>query len=193
MQRSVRRALVLEDDRPLCAAIARLVRSWGAEVWEAHSAAEARVLLERQPDLLIADVRLPDETSFGVVAEAARRRPSPVVVAMSGQASPEEAFQLGQLGVRAYLAKPISVESLTREVETALRQPAGLEPLIAACVGNTALRKLQDDVRRVMIDQALALSDGSRSGAARLLCVSRQAVQQVMRERSDRDLSDRVV
>ena len=43
------------------------------------------------------------------------------------------------------------------------------------------MRKLQEQLRDVMLKQALALSDGSRSGAARLLDVSRQAVQQILR------------
>ena len=36
-------------------------------------------------------------------------------------------------------------------------------------------------MRSVMLHQALALTEGSRSGAARLLDVSRQAVQQILR------------
>jgi DNA-binding transcriptional LysR family regulator len=36
-----------------------------------------------------------------------------------------------------------------------------------------------------MVEQALAKAEGSRSGAARLLSVSRQAVQQMVREREE--------
>ena len=44
------------------------------------------------------------------------------------------------------------------------------------------MRELQSDVRRVMIEQALAKARNSRSGAARLLDMTRQAVQQIVRE-----------
>jgi DNA-binding transcriptional LysR family regulator len=47
------------------------------------------------------------------------------------------------------------------------------------------MRELQTEVRRVMVEQALAKAEGSRSGAARLLSVSRQAVQQMVREREE--------
>jgi DNA-binding NtrC family response regulator len=159
-------------------------------VWQARSVAEATKLMDQQPDLMIVDVRLPDGDAFSLVELAARAKPSPVVVAVSGEASPEEAFRLGQLGVRAYVAKPFSVESLSAEVEAALRAAPKLEPWVAACVGQTSMRDLQSEVRRVMIDQAIALAEGNRSGAARLLHVSRQAVQQVMRDRSDHSDDD---
>jgi hypothetical protein len=53
--------------------------------------------------------------------------------------------------------------------------------LIAACVGRVPLRELQRNLRKVMMMQALALSEGSRSETARLLAVSRQAIQQMLR------------
>ena len=48
-----------------------------------------------------------------------------------------------------------------------------------------AIRELVGDVRDEMIEQALARSGGNVSEAARLLKVSRQAVQQVLRSRRD--------
>jgi DNA-binding NtrC family response regulator len=143
----------------------------------------ALALLERDPQLVIMDVRLPDGTALDVAEAATRRRPAPTMVVVSGNASPEESFRLAQAGVRAYLAKPLGMDDLVQAVEGALREGPALEPLVAAAVGHTSMRELQGDVRRVMVDQALALADGSRSGAARLLQVSRQAVQQIMRER----------
>jgi two-component system response regulator RegA len=181
--RPVRRVLIVEDDRPLCTAIARLARNkWATEVWQANSIAEARSLMAQQPDLMIVDVKLPDGDAFGLIELAWNSMPAPVVVAMSGAASPEEAFRLGQLGVRAYVAKPLSVESLSEQVDGALRAPPDIEPMVTALVGQVGLRDAQEKVRTTMIEQAIALSDGNRSNAARLLKVSRQAVQQQMRE-----------
>jgi two-component system, response regulator RegA len=70
-------------------------------------------------------------------------------------------------------------------VEKALSEPPKLDALVAASVGRTPMRELQTEVRRVMVEQALAKAEGSRSGAARLLHVSRQAVQQMVREREE--------
>ncbi len=177
--------IVVEDDAVLRGAIARIMRTRGAQVSEAGTAAEAKSLLSETPppDLLIIDVHLPDETAFEVLDLASRISPTPISVAMSGKASPEEAFRLAQLGVRAYLAKPLSASELESTVDAALQEPPRLEPLIPACVGHVPMRVLQRQVRSLMVKEALAQSEGSRSGAARLLDVSRQAIQQILRGR----------
>jgi CheY-like chemotaxis protein len=155
---------------------------WGARVSEAETAAEARALLALSPppDLVAIDVRLPDETVFEVLDVAARRSPAPRVIAMSGQASPEEAFRLAQKGVRVYLPKPVSIGQLEEAVRVAMGEAPILEPLLSASVGHVPLREVQSEVRRVMVTEALARTEGSKSGAARLLRVSRQALQQIL-------------
>jgi len=176
------RVLIVEDHKPLRQAIARAARTWGAEVLEAGTVREGRALLARLPDVVIVDVALPDGQAQPIVEAAVRMRPVAAVIAMSGQASAEEAFQLARSGARRYLPKPISLEELTRSVEEALADRPSLDPFVAAHVGNTPLREVQGEVRRVMIEQALAKARNSRSGAARLLDMTRQAVQQIVRE-----------
>jgi two-component system response regulator RegA len=176
------RVLIVEDHKPLRQAIARAGRGWGAEVLEAGTVQEGRDLLARLPDVVIVDVALPDGQALPIVEEAVRMRPAAAVIAMSGQASAEEAFQLARSGARRYLRKPISLEELTRSVEEALADRPNLDAFVAAHVGNTPLREVQGEVLRVMIEQALAKAHNSRSGAARLLDLTRQAVQQIVRE-----------
>lgn len=181
MRRRLERVLIVEDNAPVRTAIARVVRGWGAQPLEAGTAAEAMALLSPPPDLIIIDVHLPDEPAFAVLEAASRVWPVPLKVAISGAASPEETFRLAQLGVRAYLNKPLSIDGLTAAVDSALREAPDLDPLITEFVGHVPMRELQGRVRTVMMRQALALMEGSRSGAARLLDVSRQAVQQMLR------------
>jgi DNA-binding NtrC family response regulator len=175
--------LIVEDHAPLRSAIARRVRAWGSRALEAANAREASVLLATGPDLLIVDLRLPDEPAFGVIEASTRLWPKPMCVAISGCASPEQAFQLAQLGVRAFIEKPFSLDQLERTVAHAYERAPALDALIAACVGRVPLRELQEQLRDVMVQQALALSKGSRSETARLLAVSRQAIQQMLRGR----------
>jgi len=182
-QGKLKRVLIVEDDAALRSAIARRVAAWGARVLEAGSARAAKALLSTAPDLLLVDLHLPDEPAFTVIEAAAQLWPKPICVAISGRASPEQAFRLAQLGVRAYLGKPFSLDELQQAVESAFREAPRLETLIAACVGRVPLRELQEHLRKVMVLQALALSDGSRSETARLLAVSRQAIQQMLRGR----------
>jgi len=179
----LKRVLIVEDDDGLRRSLARVVRRWGTEVVEASTVADALEKLGDNPELLITDVALPDGDAFKLLEVASRKRPAPVAIAVSGQTSTEDAFRLAQVGVRAYLEKPFDTEDLTQRVEAALSQAPSLEALVAASVGRTPMRELQGEVRRVMVEQALAQAEGSRSGAARLLNVSRQAVQQMVRER----------
>jgi DNA-binding NtrC family response regulator len=173
--------LIVEDDQPLRSAIARRIADWGARPLEAGTAREAKAMLTSSPDLLVVDLRLPDEPAFSVIEAAAQLWPKPIIVAISGCASPEQAFRLAQLGVRAYIGKPFSLDELQQAIEGAYREAPPLESLIAACVGRVPLRELQRNLRKVMMLQALALSEGSRSETARLLAVSRQAIQQMLR------------
>jgi DNA-binding NtrC family response regulator len=179
--RQLQRALVVDDNAPLRAAIARWLRDWGLEVVEAGTASEAKALLDPPPDLMIVDVRLPDDTALGVIEAASKVSPVPLKVAISGEASPEEAFELARRGVRAYLPKPFTLQELSDAVMDASREIPELELLVAELVGHVPMREVQGHVRKVMVEQALTLSSGSRSGAARLLDVTRQAVQQMVR------------
>lgn len=185
----LRRVLIVEDDDALRRSLARVVRHWGAEVIEAGTVAEGITKLELNPEVLITDVALPDGEAFELLEAAGQRRPAPVAIAVSGAVTTEQSFRLGQLGCRAFLEKPFDLEELAGRVEKALTEAPDLQALVAASVGRTPMRELQGEVRRVMVEQALAKAEGSRSGAARLLSVSRQAVQQMVRERTDEDNS----
>lgn len=186
-QRELRRVLIVEDERDLRAGIARGLGARAAEIVEADSLAAARRLLAPVPDLVIVDLRLPDGPGLALVEDCARILPVPVIIAISGCASPGESFRLAQRGVRAYLEKPFSLQRLGALVDEAWGEPPDLDPLIVACVGTLGMREVGERVRDVMLRQALALA-GSRGGAARLLQVTRQAVQQVVRTGRGREL-----
>lgn len=186
MSDRVHRALVIEDDPDLREAVGRMLEGWGVSVLLAATVGEARRALAsvRPPDLVLVDVRLPDEPVMPLLKEVAGLSPVPIVVAMSGVARPDETFQLSPLGVRAYLAKPFGREELAQAIETACRETSPLHPVIQSLVGRVPMRDLQKEVRSVMVKEALARTEGSRSGAARLLRVTRQAVQQILRNES---------
>lgn len=187
----LRRVLVIEDDVDLCAEIASVAREWGAETIEAHSLEEAAAQLQRCPDLVIADLWLHGASALPLLDAAVHRHPAPAVVAMSGQASPEETFRLGRLNVRAYLPKPFSADALAASVEKALGECPDVFPWHQNLVGHESLKGAQKRLRDTMLDEALARHRGSRSGAAKALHVSRQAIQQVL-QRAPRPAGKRI-
>jgi DNA-binding NtrC family response regulator len=108
----------------------------------------------------------------------------PVIVAMSGQASADESFRLGQWGVRAYLPKPLDLASFNATLDSVLMQPPDLEPHLRAAVGHKAIKDVENLVRETMVDEALAQATGNRRGAAKLLRISRELLQHILRRRS---------
>ena len=71
-------------------------------------------LLAARPDLIIADVCLPDGSAVSIFEAARDLVPAPIKIGISGQASAEQAFELARLGVHGYLAKPFTLEDVAR-------------------------------------------------------------------------------
>jgi two-component system, response regulator RegA len=176
------RALVVDDEGRLRRAVAEALAGWAAEVRTAESLARAlAVVREWHPDLLVLDFRLPDGDARGLLREVALGPRVPSIIAMSAFARPQHSFELAQLGVRAYLEKPFTASGL----ESALRQalsPPDLTPQLREAVGRSGLQEVEESVRRTMVAEALSRAEGSRRQAARLLGVSRQFVQHVLRK-----------
>ena len=70
-------ALVVDDDRGFALGLTRLVAAEGFEVVSAHTLAEARAQMAlRAPDIVLADLRLPDGSGADLL-EGLEGRPSP--------------------------------------------------------------------------------------------------------------------
>lgn len=184
------KVLVVEDDAPLREAIVATSARWRlqtpagdvrvTEALEASNVADGIRLVEREIDLLIVDVRLGDQSGIRVV-EAARKGPAQLpILAMSGQATATEAFQLAALGVRGYLGKPFDMRELKESVQSVLGAAPELEERAAEQVGSKHIHVVQDVVKRAMVKRALAMADGNISQAARYLGITRTAVQQML-------------
>ena len=180
------RALVVEDDPLLAGSLTDQLGDWGFDADSVGTVAAARAVLGEPWTLVLLDLALPDGSGMEVAAALARHtsRP-PLVVAVTGTAKVEEGFQLAKLGVRAYLPKPLNVADLRQTIRLLLEESSqnqlSVEAVARAEVGSASYQEITARVRRAMVERALALTGGSKTGAARLLGVSRQAVQQLIR------------
>lgn len=185
MKRSVveaeRKLLIIEDSSALASAIASAL-SHVAMAAIASTIAAARIFLEvSNPDCIIMDVCLPDGVSLELLPVIRTLRPLPRVIAISGAAEPEQAFNLAQAGVRAFINKPLDLRRLEETWARIMTEPPDLEPFVRACVGQRSLSSLETLVRKEMTEEAFARSNGNVSRAARLLEVSRQLYQYIRR------------
>src|SRR5450759_2734779 len=91
----------------------RILRSRGFESDIALSAAAARQLFEANDyALALLDVRLPDESGYGLLEELRARRPDTAVVMISGVDDPELGRAAIEHGAYAYMVKPVGATQL---------------------------------------------------------------------------------
>jgi DNA-binding NtrC family response regulator len=182
----VSRALVVEDDAALCRTLLTALRPWAIETRSAENLAEARrQLSEFRPELLVLDFMLPDGTAADLLADVIATSPLPAIVAMSAFAEPKDSFLLAELGVRAYLQKPIDLRAFDEGVRKALMEPPAIDVSARQAVGRVGLKDAEQALRRVMVKEALDRAGGSRRGAARLLKISREFLQHALRKLRD--------
>ena len=117
--------LIVDDEADLLATYERLLRLHGYRTIIAATRQAALAALDGEPpDLIIADLRLPDGDGLDVVRAARAHPHSPPVIVVTGFASAESRRQALAAGATAYLAKPFSTSALTALVREALRPPS---------------------------------------------------------------------
>ncbi|HEY6727596.1 MAG TPA: response regulator [Polyangiaceae bacterium] len=174
--------LVVDDCTQLGQELRALLVEFGAAVRICETLWQARLAIREQvPDLVMLDFSLPDGTALDLIDELNALRPQPLVVGISGTARPEEAFQLAQRGVRAFVSKPFDRRAIEQAIDTARCAPSDITPHVRSLVGHQPVKRVEELVRRSMLDEALARSSGNRRSAARLLHVSRQVLQHMLR------------
>jgi serine phosphatase RsbU (regulator of sigma subunit) len=119
------RLLIVDDEEALAKVMARTLRSRGYESDIALTAAQARQLLEANLyALALLDVRLPDESGYGLLQELRTTRPDTAVVMISGVDDPELGKAALEHGAFAYLVKPVGATQLYLGVVNALQRRA---------------------------------------------------------------------
>jgi two-component system response regulator MprA len=119
----LQRILVIDDERLYCEAITDILLTRGFETRMVHSARAGLQEIERfRPQLVIADVMMPDMDGICLLREALARcngrRPGWVVC--SAKVSAYDRTQALEAGADAFLAKPFSLQDLMRTVSEVL-------------------------------------------------------------------------
>jgi len=117
------KVLVVDDDEPLARVMARTLRSRGFECDVALSGAEARSLVAaNEYALALLDVRLPDESGYGLLEELRATHPNIAVVMISGVDDAELGKAALEHGAYAYHVKPVGATQLYLLVVNNLRR-----------------------------------------------------------------------
>ena len=117
------RLLIVDDEEALAKLMARTLRSRGFESDVALTAAQARQFFESTDySLALLDVRLPDESGYGLLQELRHKWPDTAVVMISGVDDPELGYAALELGAYSYLVKPVGATQLYLVVVNSLQR-----------------------------------------------------------------------
>ncbi len=117
------RLLIVEDEQPLARAMARTLRSRGFEADIALTGAEARErFTTTEYALILMDIRLPDESGYGLLGELRSLRPRTAVVMISGVDDPELGRAAVEHGAYGYFVKPVGATEMYLAAVNALRR-----------------------------------------------------------------------
>lgn len=199
------RILIVEDEAIIRSALKRLLERHDHRVSDAGSVSEAVALEPQGFDLVISDLRLPDEPGTELIAKAA---PVPVLI-MTSYASMRSAVEALKLGAVDYVAKPFDHDELLETVAQILHRQAAQQgeppditvpggrrqPMIGNCpamqVVYTRIRKVAPADVSVLIQGesgtgkelvARALHQQSRRVHAPLICVNCAAIPETLIE-----------
>lgn len=114
--------LVVDDDKEIVGAIARLLEMEGHRVLKAYDGLQAlETLTEEHVDLIILDVMMPNMDGMSATMAIRRRQNLPILLL---SAKPEDADKIAGLSIGAddYLTKPYNPMELSARVNALLRR-----------------------------------------------------------------------
>ena len=148
------RALILEDEKSLREILSIILSEFNYEIDEAETLEEGlRKVSEREYDLILADLRLPDGSGMELVRRVKREHPETEVIIITAFASTETVKEALDLGVYDYVEKPFKLEELKlilRNVTDKINLKKQKEEEIPEIVGKSkAVEKLKETIKKV--------------------------------------------
>lgn len=133
------RVLLVEDDPILGDALRRTLVKHGfvTELVGSGTAALAAVA-EREPDVVLLDMGLPDRDGLGVCREIRERSRVPIL-AITGRGDVAARVQGLRSGADDYLVKPIATDELLARIDAVLRRASGAAVAATVRVGDVVV------------------------------------------------------
>ena len=115
------RVLVVEDEPRIAHFLAKALRLDGHDVVVAEDGEVALFLALTEPfDVCVLDLTLPGRSGLEVLAELQRERPALLVLMLTGRDAPAARRACADAGASGFLATPLVVADLRREVAALL-------------------------------------------------------------------------
>lgn len=115
--------LIIDDEPSLVSSLTFALEEEGYKV---HGAADGQsglhALAEIQPDLVLLDLRLPDQSGLEVLQSMQRPAGEPQVIMISAHGDTRAAVKAVKLGAADYLTKPFDLDDLLHTIRTTLER-----------------------------------------------------------------------
>jgi len=149
-------ALVIDDEPDICELLTLTLARMDVASESAADVGTAKALLgEKQFDLCLTDMRLPDGDGLELVEWMQINAPDVPVAVITAHGNVETAVQALKLGAFDFISKPLDLNNLRNIVENALRVDAASEDDHSKLLGDSsAMHELRDLVDRVARSQA---------------------------------------
>ena len=113
MVETMRSVLVVDDDGDIRSLLSDLLKEAGYKARIAKSGAEAIEQVEKDlPDLVMMDVKLPDQDGIGVLRQLKRQHAELEVIVMTAYSGSSTAIKAMEQGAYDYVTKPFAIEDL---------------------------------------------------------------------------------
>ena len=125
LPRGRERILVIDDEPALADIVKRMLEKLGYDVVAGISGVDAmevfgRQSVEKQFDLVVADMTMPHFTGADLARELCGLRAAVPVILMTGFSRKMDAQKARDLGIRGFLMKPVAFEELAKTVRNVL-------------------------------------------------------------------------
>ena len=128
-------------------------------VGEASDGEEAvQMVLEKQPDVVIMDVAMPDLNGIDATRRITEAEPNAKVLALSMHSDGRYVRGMLQAGARGYILKDCAAEELTRAIRTVMSNQVYVSPGVTGTIVNDYVRQLSS----TDIDEPAALTRRER-------------------------------
>ena len=113
--------LIVDDEVEIVDQVKEYFEEEGLSVMTAETGAEGiKILKEKQPNILILDMKLPDMPGIQVLKASKEESPLTKVIVMTGYVDQIMIDQAEELGRDIFLQKPFDLEKLKSEVDKLL-------------------------------------------------------------------------
>ena len=115
--------LIIDDDKMIRSYLSSILSEDGYEVLLAATGVEGEALLEEKPvDIVLLDLKLPDEDGISVLRRIEREEPNVQVIVLTAFGAVESAVEAMKLGAYDYIDKPSDVSKLKLIIKRALKE-----------------------------------------------------------------------